>query len=216
MRYGWIVAAVLSALLCRTFLVSVYKVPSQNMAPTILSGDFLLASKVSYGLKFPWARTAIWQRVPQRGELVVYIGQGKTMIKRVVALPGEKIRTLGAALTVNGVRCSILLSRPVSNKTVEFAENCADQEVRYPVLLTDGALPEKVLANIDEIELAESQYLLANDNRSESATTPLFDLAEYDQIIGSPFLIWMSYSSTQDFISDGRGFHWNRILTKPR
>lgn len=218
MRYGLIVTAVCSALFCRAFLVSVYKVPSQNMAPTILAGDYLLASKVSYGVKLPWARAALWPSAPRRGELVVYIAQGKTMIKRVVALPGDEVRTSGAGLVVNGRPCVVSRSQSIFYRVAQYEESCGDQqgEEKYPVVLTDAPLPEKLIAEIQQARLGESQYLLAHDNRSELATTPLFDLVEADQIIGSPFLIWMSYSTTQDFISDGRGFRWNRILTKPR
>jgi len=64
------------------------------------------------------------------------------------------------------------------------------------------------------VKLGEKQYLVAADNRfvTESNPNPV-EIINYDQIVGKPLMIWMSYGSTQDFISNSLGIRWNRILT---
>lgn len=218
MRYGLVVTAVLCALFCRIFLVSVYKVPSHNMAPSIVAGDFLLSSKISFGFQFPWSPSRFWSVSPQRGELVVYISGSKTMIKRVVALPGERILTQDSRLAVNGQPCNSKKIESVGvQKNIQQIESCAGQDDGYAVLMPaeNVDLPDSIRSNLPEMTLAPGQYLLANDNRSSTATSPLFEVVDSDQIIGKPMLIWVSYASTQDFISEHEGLRWNRILTKP-
>lgn len=48
-----IVLAIIAALFIRTFLVEVYKIPSSSMEKTLLVGDFVAVSKLSYGPRLP-------------------------------------------------------------------------------------------------------------------------------------------------------------------
>lgn len=45
--------AVLAALIIRTFLFEMYNIPSSSMEGTLMTGDYLLVDKISYGPRFP-------------------------------------------------------------------------------------------------------------------------------------------------------------------
>ncbi len=48
-----IVFAVIAALLIRLFLIEAYTIPTSSMEKTLMVGDYLFVSKVSYGPKMP-------------------------------------------------------------------------------------------------------------------------------------------------------------------
>ena len=48
-----IIFAVIAATIIRTFLIEAYTIPTPSMEKTLLVGDFLFVSKVSYGPRFP-------------------------------------------------------------------------------------------------------------------------------------------------------------------
>ena len=48
-----IIIAMLLAFAIRVFVVQAFKIPSGSMIPTLLVGDHILVSKISYGLQWP-------------------------------------------------------------------------------------------------------------------------------------------------------------------
>ena len=207
MRYTAVAIAVLCALFFRAFLVSVYKVPSQSMAPTILSGDFVLASQVSYGFRFPWSTEILSPDLPHRGDLVIYIKDSKVFIRRVLALPGEKVEVVNGQLSIDSKSCQTL-SAEVPELHFVQSEDCLGS--RHLIVQSDQSQ-----LTFEPAHLRNKQFLVVADNRMLEAGQNVAEIIEFDQIIGKPLLIWMSFSSTRDYISDSTGFRWNRILTKP-
>ena len=98
--------AVLLALFIRTFVVQAFKIPSGSMEPTLLVGDHILVNKFIYGVKIPLLRkTVIPINEPKRGDVIVFIwpvDKSKDFIKRVVGLPGEKIKVIDQKIYING------------------------------------------------------------------------------------------------------------------
>ena len=48
-----IIVAMLLAFAIRVFVVQAFKIPSGSMIPTLLIGDHILVSKLSYGIQWP-------------------------------------------------------------------------------------------------------------------------------------------------------------------
>lgn len=209
MRYAIVFTAIIVALFCRAFVVSVYKVPSQTMAPTILSGDFIIASQMSYGIKFPWSREVYFSRLPKRGELVAFVKDSKIFIKRVMAVEKDTLEFNKTEFIVNSQKCTYTDSEVLPGEQYELVkENCGD--FSYGILRPTN--PAHTLPVPFE-KLQKEQIFVASDNRSLENNPNALENISYDQIIGKPLFIWMSYSSTQDFISKTLGVRWNRILT---
>ena len=92
------------ALVVRTFLFEPFNIPSGSMKPTLLVGDYLFVSKFAYGysryslpLGLPLFSGRIFERLPKRGDVVVFKlpSDNKTdYIKRVIGLPGDRIQVL--------------------------------------------------------------------------------------------------------------------------
>jgi signal peptidase I len=97
----WVVivaAALLTALLIKTFLLQAFYIPSDSMNPTLVQHDRVLVNKLSYHF-----------HDVHRGDIVVFKrppGEDdpriKDLIKRVVALPGETVEGHNGEVLIDG------------------------------------------------------------------------------------------------------------------
>lgn len=112
--------AVILALLIRLFFLSVYKIPSSSMAPTLWPGDFILASKVAYGVQLPFTNIRLAAKEPTRGDLIAFQWTdkaGTTYVKRVVGVAGDHILIKGSRLFVNEQELKL---EEIENKWSQF------------------------------------------------------------------------------------------------
>ena len=97
--------------LLRGFMVEPFRIPSNSMMPTLLTGDFILVSKFDYGISLPVLNKKIVEfKKPERGDVIVFRYpnyeknpdyKGADFIKRVVGLPGDIISYSSDHLRVN-------------------------------------------------------------------------------------------------------------------
>ena len=86
--------AILLAVVLRTFVIGVYKIPSRSMRPTLVERDRILVSKFLYHF-----------RAPRRGEVVVFRypeDRKRAFIKRFIGDSGESVQIRQGRLYVNG------------------------------------------------------------------------------------------------------------------
>src|SRR4051812_43047179 len=89
------IIATFCALLVRYLVVENFRVSSDSMKPSLLSGDLLLVSKFNYAVRLPFTSIEFFRfRNPARGEVVVFalpeLGM-ESFVKRVVALEGDTV-----------------------------------------------------------------------------------------------------------------------------
>jgi len=75
----------------RLVVVEVFRVPTESMAPTIANGGGIVVDKLTLAL-----------RAPERGEVVCFRMGGKTYVKRVIALAGDRVAVRDGLVSVNG------------------------------------------------------------------------------------------------------------------
>src|SRR5262249_45011110 len=89
----------------RSALADWNDVPTGSMKPTIQEGDRVVVNKLAYDLKVPFTTIDIvkWGN-PKRGDIVVLFSpvDGTRLVKRVVAIPGDKVEMRENQLFVNG------------------------------------------------------------------------------------------------------------------
>ena len=95
----------------RSFIVAPFTIPSGSMLPTLFIGDYVLVAKWPYGYSrysfpfgFPSFDGRLFERLPKRGDIVVFRGPGAQgdFIKRVIGLPGDTIELRGGMVILNG------------------------------------------------------------------------------------------------------------------
>ncbi len=116
-----VIIAAAIALGIRTFAYEPFNIPSGSMIPTLLVGDYLFVSKLSYGYSrhsLPLSLPLIPGRVlfdePERGDVVVFklpSDDSTDYIKRIVGLPGDTIQVKGGVLHIN--------EKPVNRRKVQ-------------------------------------------------------------------------------------------------
>lgn len=105
-----LVAAVVVAVLLKTFVLGNYWIPSESMLPTIEVNDKVVVTNFSY-----------WFDGPERGDVVVFhypLNPKKDYIKRCIGEPGEMIEFKDGKLYVNGV----LVKEPYLPEGLEFED----------------------------------------------------------------------------------------------
>ena len=108
----FVATLVMLGLVLRSCFIAPFNIPSRSMTPEMLVGDFLFAAKWSYGYSrysFPFSLETIegrvWGSQPDRGDIVVFRSPADTnsdYVKRVIGLPGDRIRLLNGDIIING------------------------------------------------------------------------------------------------------------------
>lgn len=169
-----IIYAIVIAILIRTFLFEPFKIPSGSMYPTLYVGDFLFVSKYTYGyskhslpFSLPLIKGRVWADEPQRGDVVVFKfpQDNKTdFIKRIVGLPGDKIKMENGRLYING--------KMVEREKIEDFVNRDDkgnaERYRQYIETLPGGVKHHILElsdrepsdNMVEVTVPQGNYLL--------------------------------------------------------
>ncbi len=107
-----------------TFLGQNYVIPSGSMENTLLIGDHLLVDRITLAPPTKWM-PLIHSREPQRGDIVVFIKpvpdpdangnpQYLTLVKRLIAVPGDRIHLRDGVVILNGVAQSQPHAQPTT------------------------------------------------------------------------------------------------------
>ncbi len=186
----------LIVLILRSFVIEPYQIPTGSMIPTLQVGDFILVNKYSYGLRLPVLGTKLVDiGEPQRGEVMVFIPphENKYYIKRVIGLPGDRIRYEDKTLFINGEE---MMRDFVSPTNIEFGSES------IPGQLFNEELGDRVhsvqLADLQfgrqgrtSWIVPEGHYFMMGDNRDNSADSRVWGPVSESKIIGKAVAIWL-------------------------
>jgi signal peptidase I len=171
--------ALILATIVRVFFFEPFNIPSGSMKSTLLVGDYLFVSKLSYGYSrytFPWGIIPFEGRIfagePKRGDVVVFKLPRDTStdyIKRVIGLPGDRIEVHNGIVSINGQAAPQTpageYAGPEESRPKPRYEETLPNGVKYYVLhwKADGDLD-----NVGPFEVPAGQYFMMGDNRDES------------------------------------------------
>lgn len=95
---------IFAALTLRSVVASAYVIPSGSMIPTLQVGDRVLVEKLSLGVNLPLIEGKLAARSPSPGDVVVFAQPttGIDLIKRVVAVAGDRVELVDGQVRVNG------------------------------------------------------------------------------------------------------------------
>lgn len=184
--------------LFRTAVADWNPVPSGSMHPNILEGDVVLVNRLAYDLKLPLTdRIVMRLGDPQRGDIVTFTSprDGVRLIKRIVALPGDRVAMRDKELIINGELASY---RATPAQALPAALDAPWQaELRVEQL--DGAgrliqwLPGVTARDNFAVQvIPEGQYLMLGDNRDNSADSRYIGLVPRELLIGKAVRVLLS------------------------
>ncbi|MCS5591548.1 MAG: signal peptidase I [Gammaproteobacteria bacterium] len=189
----------------RGFVFEPFRVPSNSMMPTLLTGDFIIVNKFDYGLRLPITNTKLVEfSTPDRGDIVVFrypnyerndSYSGVDFIKRVIGLPGDVISYQGDKLTLNGE--AVDYNKIGSYKGVDSGRAMSGyNHVREQL---EGANHDVLLSTIrpspqfPEITVPEGHYFVMGDNRSNSGDSRAWGYVPESYVIGKAVGVWMHW-----------------------
>jgi len=179
-----------------------FYIPSESMMPNLLVGDRLVVSKYPYGWSWvsasfhllPRSNWRIAGKTPQYGDIVIAVppNDSEDYIKRVIALPGDRIALVDGRVRLNGKYIPREAIPPVqipidANATCDPEDYGPQAQVRLPSgklvcelqayreTLPNGATytvidhMQQDLDNYDEITVPDGHVFLMGDNRDHSA-----------------------------------------------
>src|ERR1035441_4801160 len=98
---------ILIFLFATTTLVQAYVIPTGSMESTLRVGDHMLVDRVAYSNPGSLGSRLLPYRDVRRGDLVAFLYPEdirQTYVKRVVGIPGDRIRLLDKQVVRNGRR----------------------------------------------------------------------------------------------------------------
>jgi signal peptidase I len=187
-------------LILRSFVAEPFRIPSNSMMPTLLTGDFILVNKFAYGLRLPVSNAKfVALGEPARGDVVVFKPPHhpeQDWIKRVVGLPGDVVGYHDNQVTLNGQPLSyegIGVYQGVGNG----AEMTGAEELREALpggshrILERTDIPQLVQGE-GEWTVPEGHYFVMGDNRDNSEDSRYWGVLPEKNLRGKAFLVWLN------------------------
>jgi len=203
-----LVVTVILAIFGTTFVVQAFKIPTGSMEKTLLIGDHLLVNKFEYGYPHgPLARFLPYRRI-HRDDIVVFKFPGRAddaqepgehFVKRVIGLPGDRVRVAHREVFVNGKA----VPEP-------FVRNSFPNEVRpgddFPPVTWDDMQGATATWGAEfqndvkdgQLVVPANDYFVMGDNREESWDSRFWGFVPRNLISGRPLIIYWSYETPPD------------------
>lgn len=207
-----IIVAIMVAMALRAFVVEAFKIPSGSMIPTLQVGDHIFVNKFTYGPAIPWTRARLWSRLPpERGDVIVFAypeHPEQDFIKRVIAIPGDKLEARGGHPIINGWTApSCFVGKYAYTESQDGAKHEGEIYVEF---LEDEAF----LTLYDHQSLASeyqgpyyvkpNEVWVMGDNRNNSHDSRMWwggvgGGVPFENIKGRALFVWLSYSDSMDW-----------------
>ena len=223
--------AVFIALLIRSFVAEPFNIPSGSMKPNLLVGDFIFVTKWSYGyskhslpFSIPLIPKKIFSNIPNRGDIVVFKtpeDNRTDYIKRVIGLPGDKIRVTNGEIYLNENK----ILRKKLNDFIDNDKNAFIKRIRKYLEYHDD-LTFEVLDIIDDgiadntklFLVPEGHFFVMGDNRdnSQDSRFKTVGFIPIENLVGKARFIFFSLENSRflEIWKWPKSIRGNRIFKK--
>jgi len=170
----------------RTHVVESFRIPSTSMAPSVMQGDILFADK---RYNCPGCKADI-----RRGDIAIFVypnNRTRLYIKRIIALPGDRVQIHGAVVSVNG--------QPLSQENDATLETLEGR--RWHIRPAPAAQSN---ADVD-LTVPPGKVFVLGDNRAASTDSRIFGVVPMQDVVGRARQVWLSLGDD--------GVRWARLGT---
>ena len=207
--------AIFIALLIRSFIAEPFNIPSGSMKPNLLVGDFIFVSKWSYGyskhslpFSLPIISNRIFNKLPKKGDVVVFKtpqDNRTDYIKRVIGLPGDKIRIINGQIQIND---NLILRKKIndfididkyehSKRIRQYLEYFYNEEIAVLDIMDNG-----IVDNTKVYTVPAGHFFVLGDNRDNSQDSRFLNFVGYvpiENLVGKAQLVFFSLENSRFF-----------------
>jgi len=161
----------------RSSLANHYHVPTGSMEPTLMPGDRVVVDMTAYGLTVPFTSIELVARdTPRPGDVVVFDSpvDGARLIKRAVAVGGERVDVIDGHLWIDG--------EPARAGT-GHDERIGDTLARLDMGAGGGR-------DVHGLVVPDGQVLVMGDHRGDSFDGRYFGLVPESEFYGRAIAIY--------------------------
>lgn len=197
-----IASVLVTGLFIITFIVQAFEIPSSSMEKTLLIGDHVFVNRVSFAPSTGWMAPLLPYQQVRRGDIVVFLSPeqpGLYLVKRVIAIPGDRLRLRNGVVYLNGV--------PQNEPYVEHNNTFDPYRDEFPSVMppppppfASAGLGEEFAPNIQngELVIPPGDYFGMGDNRDNSKDSRYWGFIPRANIIGRPAFIYWSFREPPD------------------
>ncbi len=200
----WIAACILFNVFPAFCLIvyRAYVIPTGSMEDTLLIGDHILVSRQK-------------PSKIERGDVLVFLSSDKTQtnIRRVVGVPGDRIRIANKQLFLNG----ITPAEPYASHKDDYIDAYRDNFPSVPNVAVDAATEDLLQQHVvgGEVLVPDGSYFVMGDNRDRSLDSRFQGFVPEGNIVGKPAFIYWSVDAPPDgsinWLTQTR---WNRTFQR--
>ena len=172
------------------------------MEDNLLVGDHLLVDKLAFAPPGSISKYLLPYTEVKRGDIIVFrypVDIRQTFVKRVIGIPGDKIRIENKQVFRNGEKLNEPYKIHKANGMDPYRDNFPSQPYYS---LSDRALEmlERNVVN-GEIVVPPQSYFAMGDNRDNSLDSRYWGFVPRENIIGKPLIIYWSYDASTEALS---------------
>jgi signal peptidase I len=230
-----LMTTVVIAIFVVTFIVQAFQIPSESMEKTLLIGDYLLVDKAHYGHSSFWKWILPYRGV-QRQDIVVFrypVNPQQHFVKRVIAIPGDRVRLLNKHVYINGVQQPDAYATFNWSQRDKFRDNFPEGGLFGDKITSKWFLQAQKLVEDGQLIVPQGHYFVLGDNRDDSYDSRYWGLVPAENIVGRPLVIYWSMNRdvaleadesqsgklstlAYNLVQSFKGLRWDRMFHVPR
>jgi len=202
-----LVVTVILAVFGTTFSLQAFKIPTGSMETTLLIGDHLLVNKFAFADHAGFRSRGLPYREIHRGDIIVFkyppsddqAEPGEHFVKRVIGVPGDRIRIFHRQVFVNGTPLAEPYVRHTYLDQLRPGDDFppSDPDSLRGVTARWGEEMAEYVKN-GELVVPPGKYFAMGDNREQSWDSRFWGFVPQELISGRPLLIYWSFETPRD------------------
>jgi signal peptidase I len=195
-----LLSIIVIALFIIIFIVQAFRIPSGSMEDTLLVGDYLLVDKFTNAPAGHWSWILPYKPF-HRGDIMVFkwpIHPEQHFVKRVIGLPGDRVRLVDGKVFVNGNR----LSEPYAVRKLlnfdPFRDDFPNRRSSDPNINPKWSEDIAAFTRNNELVVPEDCYFVLGDNRDSSLDSRYWGFVPAENVVGRPLMIYFSLQPFTD------------------